>query len=122
MSTLSFATDENNDLYLDENNNIALATDENAVAQDCEHAIKTVLGELVLNINVGVPYFQVAFNGAPNINQFAAAIRAAIISANPGVVQVVSLDISQIEDTLKYTTQIETIYGMVFLNGGSNAI
>lgn len=114
--TIAFGSNENNDLYLDANGNLAIVSNLNAVLQGCEQAVKTQLGELVLQTTLGVPYFDAVYTGVPNINAFNAAIRSAITSI-PGVVQVVSLDIEQNGDVLNYTAQIETEYGAGAING-----
>lgn len=120
MSTFSIATDDNNDMYLDKDGNIAVVYDADAVAQDCDHAVKTVLGELIYNPEIGIPYFQVVFVGNPNLTQFESSIRNAILNANTGVVQVLSLTITRNGDILNYVAQIESIYGPVYLNGNIN--
>lgn len=116
--TKSLAVDSNNDLYLDNNGNIAIVTGLTAVMQSCQQAAQTLLGEMVLQTNQGIPYFQVVFTGVPNVAQFEAALRTAFLAV-PGVTQVASIDIIQTGDpdsaepfnALSYTATIDTIYG-----------
>jgi hypothetical protein len=108
MKTL--AVNNQNDLYLDNNGNIAIATGLIATMQACQQAAQTLLGEMVLQTDQGIPYFQVVFNGVPNIAQFEASLRAAFLGVD-GVVQVESIDIVQNGDNLGYTAIIQTIYG-----------
>ena len=53
--TMTFAVDTDNDLFLSSAGNIAISTGLQAVLEDCEHAMKTVLGECVLDIERGSP-------------------------------------------------------------------
>lgn len=115
--TKTVAVDQNNDIYLDSNGNLAIATGLTAVMQACQQAAQTLYGEMVLQIDQGIPYFQVVFVGTPNIAQFEAALRSAWLEVN-GVTQVASVTIIQtgtnaVEplNTLGYTAVIDTIYG-----------
>ena len=47
---LSIATDENNDIYLDEFGNLATVTGIEAVAQVCRNTVLTTYGELTYNV------------------------------------------------------------------------
>jgi len=63
-----------NDMYLDALGNISMSRDLNAILEECAQAAKTQLGELIFNINVGIPYFDVLWTGVPNAQQFNAAV------------------------------------------------
>lgn len=108
--TQTFATDANNDLFLDKNGNIAIYTQLDAVLQCCEHAVQTLLGEMVLATDQGIPYMQTVFVGVPNLQIFESALREAILDV-PDVTTITSLIISQEADVLQYTAVIQTIYG-----------
>lgn len=112
-----FAVNQNNDLYL-VNNQMVLAFDLQAVLQGCAHAAQTRLGELVLAINEGIPYFQAVFNGVPNFQTLDAALRVAFLQVT-GVVEVVSLILSRVpnSNTLTYAAIIRTIFGTGNVNG-----
>jgi enamine deaminase RidA (YjgF/YER057c/UK114 family) len=99
-----------NDLYLDDDGNIVMATDIQAALQACAEAAKTLLGEMVLNTDQGIPYFQTVWVGVPNVQQFNAALRAAFLAV-PNVIEVVSLITSQQNNTLQYTAIIRTSFG-----------
>jgi urea transporter len=114
--TQTFAVNTQNDLYLDNNGNLAIVYDLTATLQACAQAAKTLLGEMVLNINQGIPYFQTVWVGVPNTQQFNAALRAAFFSV-AGVVEVVSLMTQQVNNALQYTAVIRTIYGTGGLTG-----
>ncbi len=106
----------NNDIYLTENGNISLSTDLQCVLENCSQAARTLLGEMVLNTNAGIPYFQVVWVGVPNTQQFTAALRLAFLAVT-GVVEVISLMTTQIDNTLSYNAVIRTIYGSGAING-----
>ena len=113
---IALGANDNNDIYLDSNGNMAIAEDLDAVLQACEQACKTLLGELVLQNNIGIPYFQSVFSGAPNVGVFNASLRSAITSI-PGVIQVISLEIEQVAEDLTYNAAIETQFGRGSING-----
>lgn len=116
MSLTTIAVDKNNDIYLDADGNLAISYDLQAVLQGCEQAAKTLLGEMVLNVDQGIPYFDVVWVGVPNIEQYNAALRTAFFSV-PDVLEVVSLMIQQTNNTLAYTAIIRTSYGSGGING-----
>lgn len=114
-----------NDLYLTSIGNIATSSDQQALLEQCAEASKTLLGELVFNTSVGIPYQQAVWIGVPNIQQFTAALRLAFLSIE-GVTEVISIVTSQAEDTsrtltfndtLIFTAIIRTIYGVGTVNG-----
>lgn len=117
--TKSFLINDVNDIYLDKNSNLAIGDGLIALIGVCKQYMQTVLGELTLNTDVGIPYFESVFTGVPNAQQFVAAGRAALLSVE-GVTQVVSFDVSTgaTPKTLSYTATIQTIYGTGVVNGG----
>lgn len=120
--TQTFAVNQNNDMYLDQNGNIAMISGQDAVMQACQQAAQTLLGEMVLLTSDGIPYFQVVFNGVPNLQQLNASLRTAFLGVT-GVTQVQSLDISQTGangQSLSYTAVIATIYGSSQISGVIN--
>lgn len=123
MTTLSIAVDENNDIYLDANGNLAIVYDLDAVRQDCDHAAKTLLGELIFDSNTGVPYLQTIFSGIVNFAQFEASLRDALLQANSAVVQVLNVSVTQTGNTVSYRAEIESTYGQTFISGSiDNAV
>jgi hypothetical protein len=108
--TQIFATNEDNDIYIGKDGNLAIFRDLPAVLQACEHAAKAILGEMVLAVDQGIPYFETVWNGVPNYQQFSAALRAAFLGID-GVIEVVSLTISQNDDIVNYIAVIRTVYG-----------
>ena len=110
MTILTFSVNSSNDLYLDPVGNLAFAYDLSAITQQCQQAAKTLLGEMIYNINQGIPYFQTLWVGVPNVQQYTAALRAAFLAVG-GVLEVVSLITSQADNDFSYTAVIRTIYG-----------
>lgn len=115
-----------NDIYLDADGNLSVSTDLQAVLQGCAQVAQTLLGELIYNVNQGIPYFQVVWVGVPNIQQFLAALRTAWLTTVPNVVEVVSLVTSQVNDPtaqsqtadiLTYNAIIRTTFGSGVLSG-----
>jgi hypothetical protein len=123
MSSITFSANVNstvgvapNDIYLDKNGNLSLSYDLDSIIQQCSQAAKTQLGEMVLNINQGIPYFDQIWVGVVNVEPFASALRAAFL-AIPDVVEVVSLITEQISNTLNYSAIIRTTFGTGAVNG-----
>ncbi len=127
MSALTLSANVNNnipgigfnDLYMDKQNNIATSTDLQAVLEECAQAARTLLGECIFNLQIGIPYEQVVWVGVPNLEQFSASLRQAFLSID-GVNEVVSLFVqqqsntfvrSQSSDMLLFNAIIQTIYG-----------
>lgn len=116
MRTLSANVNNNiagvspNDIYLDADGNISLSFDIQAVLQACAQAAKTLLGEIVLNTTLGIPYFQTVWIGVPNIQQWTAALRSSFLAV-PNVVDIISLITSQQESILTYSAIIRTSFG-----------
>lgn len=114
--TTSFSVDANNDLYLDAQGNLAISSGLQAVLEVCQQVCQTQLGELFLDINAGIPTFQTIWSGSPNVVQFEAAIKQAILSV-PDVIGILSMSMSQTGDTFAYEAAIQTIYGQGVING-----
>lgn len=105
-----------NDIYLDAQGNIAMSFDLQAVLEECAQVAKTLLGELVFNTDLGIPFFETVWDGVPNIPQYTASLRSSILSVN-GVIEIVSLLTTVESDTLNYTAVIRTIYGTGAISG-----
>ena len=106
----TFTTDQNNDLYLTPSNSVAISSDLQAIMDTCEYTVQTVMGELILQGDVGIPNFQLIWNGNPNIPQAENALREAIMPVD-GVTGVSELSAFVENNVLKYNATIQTIYG-----------
>lgn len=119
MTVKSFSINDDNDIYLDKNGNLAVSRDLTATAEISKQYMQTILGELVLNTDQGIPYFQSVWNGIPNLQQFEAAARSAILSVE-GVSQVQSFFVQVSTRVLSYTAVIVTSYGQSVIQGELN--
>lgn len=113
---LALSVDANNDIYLLADGNLALARDLSACMQACAQAVKAQAGEMIYATDQGVPNFRTIWNGAPNLLQFEAAVRLALLAV-PGVQSVVSLTSRLDGERVVYAATIKTIYGLGTLNG-----
>lgn len=105
-----------NDIYLNSLGGLSVSTGIQAILENCAQAAKTRLGEEVLHTDQGIPYFSTVFVGVPNLQQARAAFRAAWLAV-AGVLEVVSLILTQEDNTLSYTAIIRTTEGTGGLNG-----
>lgn len=111
-----------NDLFVGEDGNLILsgatetnADQLNAVLYACANAAKSVLGEMILNTNRGLPNFQVVWNGKPNLAIWEAALRNILLGID-GVLDIASLTTQLAYDTDAYTnTQDILIYTVVIV-------
>ncbi len=110
--TQKLSVDANNDLFLDANRNLAIARDLQAVLQECEHAVKTVRGELVFNTTRGVISFDHTgvFGNTPDLRLFDSRSRSAILGVID-VTDISSFDAEIVGDVLTVRAVIVTIYG-----------
>lgn len=114
--TQTLAVNDDNDLFLNPNGDISVYTGLNATLQACEQAVKTISGEMVLDNQAGVPYFEAAFDGSPNLAIFSAGVKTAILGVD-GVNQILNLDINIEGDSIVWEATILTIYGEGQING-----
>lgn len=105
---ITFSTDENFDVYLSSSGRLSMDTGINAISTTAKGYASTLLGEMMHMIDQGVPYLS-----GGNIRR---ALYQRLASV-PGVVAVRKLDITQVNDVLKYTATLSTIYGDVVSNG-----
>lgn len=112
----TFANNANNEWYVGPDGNLVMLTGADAVAGICARVAKTRLGEMILNIDRGIPNFQTVWVGAPNIPQFEAALRQAIMRV-PGVTEILDLDTTISNNVLSYTMTILTPYGTRAVSG-----
>jgi len=110
----TLGTNNNNDLYIAPNGQLAINSDLSALSQTCEHVVKTMMGELILQGDTGIPNFQLIWGGAPNIAQAENAIRESLLNVI-GVEDVTELSAFVSNDKFVYNATIKTIYGEVSL-------
>ena len=108
--TQTVATNIDNDLFIGDDDRLSMVSGLAAILQNCEHAAKTLLGEMVLAVNEGLPYFQAIWTGSPKVAVFEAAFRARI-SAVDGVVSIDALAFEISGEVLTYAATIQTVEG-----------
>jgi hypothetical protein len=112
----SLAVNANNDLYLDTTGNIATVDGIYAVLQQCEHAVKAMLGEMIYAVNRGMPTMETVWL-SQDLPRWEAAAYVAIQRV-PGVKEVLSV-VTEIQgDSLVYNAVIRTIYGEGAITNG----
>jgi hypothetical protein len=116
MTAQTLAVNDKNDIYLGKDGNLVVVFDLQGTLQACEHAATTILGEMIYQVNQGIPNFELVWVGVPNIQQYQAAVRAALLEV-AGVVEIVSFIADISDNTLSYTAIIRTIYGIGSING-----
>ena len=97
------------DLLIDTNGNIAVASDPYSLAQDAASAIRTFLGEVWYDTQLGIPYFQTILGQTPPLSYIKAKLVAAALTV-PGVT-----------DAQCFISSISgrTLKGQVQINGGT---
>lgn len=113
--TRTFQVNENNDLFM-ASGTLTFASDIQAVLLICEHAAKTILGELVFATGQGLPYFETVWTGNPTTAPFEAAFRLRIPQIE-GVDSIEELTTEQVNGVMRYEAVINTIYGQGRING-----
>ena len=114
--TRTFAVDEKNDIYLGTDGALAIAGSLQATLQAAQQAAQTQRGEMEYALDQGLPNFAVLWNGSPNLSQFEAALRRAILAV-AHVVGIQDLTITVSGSKLSYQATIITDYGPGVLNG-----
>lgn len=112
----SLGVDAYNDIFIANDGNLSVVVDLESIMQACAHAVKAQLGEMILAVDQGVPNFQTIWNGAPNVLQFDAYIRRAILSVD-GVLEITELLTDATTSVLRYTASIRTTFGEDTING-----
>lgn len=115
--TRMISSDSNGDIYIGPDGSLAIVTGLDAVMQACAAAARTQLGEMIFAVDQGLPNFQAVWNGAPNVSQFEAYLRANLLTV-PDVVSVDSVTIATSGGALTYTATITTIYGTGAVSNG----
>ncbi|MGN0024953.1 MAG: hypothetical protein ACI351_05920 [Candidatus Avelusimicrobium sp.] len=113
----TIATDQTNDIFLTPSGDIALATDDVATMQTIRHAVLTSRGELPLDQQAGVPYFNTVFTDAPNLEVFRQEVQRAAEAVE--TVRSVEDFLMQVQNkTLKYQMRVKLTNGSeVLING-----
>lgn len=114
MKTL--ALDSNNDISFNSLGNFYFLEDIEALKQTIQNVVLTNYGEIILNNELGVDYFNTVFSPQPDLFKF----KKQVINQTEqveGVVNVSGFDMQVNGDTLNYTMTVVTIYGDITING-----
>lgn len=114
MKTMN--VNNSNDIYLDSKGNIAISSKEDALGNIIKNSVQTVLGELIFDKDLGVPYFDSFLSKNPDWELFRYYIIAAIERVEE-VNRVYSFDYSTEDEKFSYEASISTIYGDIKING-----
>lgn len=114
--TQSFSLNKNNDIFIDNIGNLSISSGIIAVTFACQNAAQTILGEMVLSVDEGLPNFQTIWIGVANIPQFEAALRVTLLAV-VDVVEILSLSIVNSNNVLNYEVKILTTYGTTAIQG-----
>lgn len=98
------------------NGNYEFVYDLDAVLQNCDNTMRVQAGEYNYDAAKGVDYLGNVFTGNPNFQRFEFQAREALEELE-GVNRVESFDHSLVDNTLSYTAEISTIYGVGSING-----
>lgn len=109
------ALNENNDLFI-ENGKLGIYSDKEAIAQTAVNIVCTVNGEVVLNQTRGIPYFEILFNNKPNTALFRNYVLN-LLDQVPEINKVTGMKIIKDKNLLKYSLDLDTIWGRVEANG-----
>lgn len=112
------ALDETNDIYIDSNGNLVLCKDIEAVKTAVSCATKTNYGEVILNTNLGIPYFETIFTAHPDIELWKSYMKETILRI-PKVLGIIAFKtyIDYQKSLLRYAVVINTEYGTEEING-----
>lgn len=112
----TFATNENNDWYINSRGYLAIITGLPAVVQSCEHASQVLLGELPYAQTRGIAFFENGLTDSPKLGLYQVQLRRILLSV-PDVTKVESIGFRIDGDVLSYEATIRTIYGVEKLSG-----
>jgi len=110
-----FAVNRHNDIYRAAHGSLALAHGADALRQNLEHVMQSLLGEMIHHTNRGLPYADCVWSGAPKLRQFEAFARVAL-KKERGVRRIVEFAAERRENTLLYRVTLDTIYGEMTIN------
>lgn len=115
---LTFETDSSNDLMLGNDGNFSMISGLDAVIQQCEEVMETLLGELIYDQTRGIDYENTAWAGNPDLVKFERQARAQLLSVET-IQNVTDFTIEIVDDILRYTAIIDSTLGNgTITNGG----
>ena len=116
--TQVFTVNDDNDIFT-QGGRLVLSSGEQAVLQQCEHAIKAQLNEMIYASDRGVNTFDSVWDGAPNLLSFESFARNQI-DRIPDVVSIESFAAQLTDHTLTYQATIQTTFGTGSIQGATD--
>ena len=113
----TFSVNENNDLFLDTSGNISMSDGIEGVKNICLNAAQAQRGEMIYNLNDGVPTKSTVWSGTPNLTQFEIGLRSQLENVD-GVSKIINLQSSVNGEIVSYSAIIQTTFGETQINGG----
>jgi len=114
--TTTLAVDTKNDIYIASTGSLALVSALNAVLQACQQAAQAQRGEMIYQIDKGVPTLDTVWTGSPKVAQFKAYLRRTLMGV-VDVLEVTNITTRVADNELHYTATIRTIHGTGNING-----
>ncbi len=111
-----FAVNANNDIFATQENRLGILEGLPAILQNCEHVIKTRLGEMIYAKERGIEYLNNIYDGSPNVLTFEAQARAALLRVQ-GVAAVLKITTDIQDNIFFYEATIQTLEGLGVING-----
>ncbi len=113
MADLKFDVNNNNDIVI-ENNALVLVTGQGEIRQLLLERLRTFLGEWMLNLSIGIPYFQDILRKRINANIIASTFKKEIRNT-PGILEITqfSLDFTNSERLLSVDFKARTQSGIL---------
>lgn len=105
-----------NDLSLASDGNLAVGNTLAFRAQTYAQYMQARRGEMIHEMQRGIPYDDVVWSGTPNVAQFEAAARSTLLQV-AGTVEILAFSATLSDNVLSYTADILTDAGMVTING-----
>jgi len=96
MFTLA-QTKDTHDIVIDADGLLSLSYDKEAYANIIADCVRTLRGELQLDVEAGIPYMETVFESIANLTQWKAAVRRKVNSL-PFVSSIISFDADVIGD------------------------
>lgn len=111
----TFGTNAHNDLFIGANGNLTVLTLNSAIMAACKTAARSQLGEMIYATGLGLPNFQTVWIGVPNFALWQSYLRNTLQNVE-GVTQVSNITLTVSNNTLHYTAEITTQYGITTIS------
>lgn len=112
----TFAADSKTDFILGADGNLSVITGQEAIGQASVQFARSRRGEMIHNMDNGIPYSIVAWANSPNETQFEAVMRARLLQLED-ITAITAFEVRQVGDVLGYTATLLTTAGEVTING-----